>query len=148
MQSPQPTQNFCVYSEFLSFFVLYSRILADFLSHLGKWVILIKFEAENEFFCTWKVEKSQSTTQKYRSWLIFYSVFLRNKLAVEVYDSRPRKWETFRISEFSKILIPNVQNERGLPKAIWKMLNNCNNGTLRLLERIVNERAWFFLLIW
>ena len=25
-------------SEFLSFFVLYSRLLADFLSHLGKWV--------------------------------------------------------------------------------------------------------------
>ena len=61
-QSPQPTQNFCVYSEFLSFFVLYSRLLADFLSHLGKWVKLIKFEAENEFFCTWKVEKPQSTT--------------------------------------------------------------------------------------
>merc|ERR1712013_421083 len=49
-------------SEFLSFFVLYSRILADFLSLLGKWVKLIKFEAENEFFCTWKVEKPQSTT--------------------------------------------------------------------------------------
>ena len=43
-------------SEFLSllrvsdFFRLYSRLLADFLSHLGKWVKLIKFEAENEFF--------------------------------------------------------------------------------------------------
>ena len=49
-------------SEFLSFFVLYSRLLADFLSHLGKWVKLIKFEAENEFFCTWKVEKPQNTT--------------------------------------------------------------------------------------
>ena len=49
-------------SEFLSFFVLYSRILADFLSLLGKWVQLIKFEAENEFFCTRKVEKPQSTT--------------------------------------------------------------------------------------
>ena len=24
--------------------------MADFLSHLGKWVKLIKFEAENEFF--------------------------------------------------------------------------------------------------
>ena len=55
---PEPPAD----SEFLSFFVLYSRILADFLSHLGKWVILIKFEAENEFFCTWKVEKPQSTT--------------------------------------------------------------------------------------
>ena len=55
-------QNFCIYSEFLSFFVLYSRILADFLSLLGKWVKLIKFEAENEFFCTWKVEKPQSIT--------------------------------------------------------------------------------------
>ena len=61
-QSPQPTQNFWVYSEFLSFFVLYSRILADFLSHLGKWVKLIKFDAENEFFCIWKVEKPQSNT--------------------------------------------------------------------------------------
>ena len=49
-------------SEFLSFFDLYSRLLADFLSHLGKWVKLIKFEAKNEFFCTWKVEKPQSTT--------------------------------------------------------------------------------------
>ena len=36
-------------SEFLSFFVLYSRLFADFLS-LGKWVKLVKFEAENEFF--------------------------------------------------------------------------------------------------
>ena len=61
-QSLQPTQNFCIYSEFLSFFVLYSRLLADFLSHLGKWVKLIEFEAENEFFCTWKVAKPQSTT--------------------------------------------------------------------------------------
>ena len=49
-------------SEFLSFFVLYSRLLADFLSHLAKWVKLMKFEAENEFFCTWKVEKPQSTS--------------------------------------------------------------------------------------
>ena len=48
-QRLQPAQNFWVYSEFLSFFVLYSRLLADFLSHLGKWVKLIKFEAENEF---------------------------------------------------------------------------------------------------
>ena len=40
-------------SEFLSFFVLYSRLLADFLSLLGKWVKLIKFDAENECFCTW-----------------------------------------------------------------------------------------------
>ena len=39
-------------SEFLSllrisefFFSLYSRLLADFLSHFGKWVRLIKFEA-------------------------------------------------------------------------------------------------------
>ena len=37
-------------SEMLSFFVLYSILLADFLSHLGKWVKLIKFGAENEFF--------------------------------------------------------------------------------------------------
>ena len=50
------TQNFWV------FFVLYSRLLADFLSHLGKWVKLIKFEAENEFFSTWKVAKPQSPT--------------------------------------------------------------------------------------
>ena len=61
-QRPQPAQKFWVYSEFLSFFSLYSILLADFLSHLGKWVKLIKFEAENEFFCTWKVEKPQSTT--------------------------------------------------------------------------------------
>ena len=33
--------------------------MADFLSHLGKWVELIKSEAENECFCTWKVEKPQ-----------------------------------------------------------------------------------------
>ena len=38
-QSLQLTQNFCIYSEFLSFFVLYSRLLADFLSHLGNVVI-------------------------------------------------------------------------------------------------------------
>ena len=38
-QSPQLTQNFCKNSEFLSFFVLYSRLLADFLSHLGNVVI-------------------------------------------------------------------------------------------------------------
>ena len=61
-QRPQPAQKFWVYSEFLSFFVLYSRLLADFLSHLGKWVKLIKFEAENGCFCTWKVEKPQCTT--------------------------------------------------------------------------------------
>ena len=45
-------------SEFLSLL----RLLADFLSHLGKWVKLIKFEAENEFLGTWKVEKPQSTS--------------------------------------------------------------------------------------
>ena len=61
-QSSHPTQNFWVYSKFMSFFISYSRLLADFLSHLGKWVKLIKFEAENEFFWTWKVEKPQSTT--------------------------------------------------------------------------------------
>ena len=49
-------------SEFLSFFVLCSRLLADLLSHLGKWVKLIKFEAERECFCTCKVEKPQGTT--------------------------------------------------------------------------------------
>ena len=49
-QRLQPAQNFWVYSEFLSFFVLYSRLLADFLSHLGKWVKLIKFEPEHEHF--------------------------------------------------------------------------------------------------
>ena len=43
-------------SEFLSFFVLYSRLLADFLSHLGKWVKLIKFEAENEFFALGRLQ--------------------------------------------------------------------------------------------
>ena len=56
-------------SEFLSLlgisvfsFYIYSRLLVNFLSHLGKWVKLIKFEAENECFCTWKVEKPQYTT--------------------------------------------------------------------------------------
>ena len=44
-------------SEFLSFFSLYSRLLADFLSHMGKWVRLIKFDAEYEYFNTCKVEK-------------------------------------------------------------------------------------------
>ena len=44
-------------SEFLSFFVSYSRLLADFLSHLEKRVKLIKFEAKKGFFGTWKVEK-------------------------------------------------------------------------------------------
>ena len=38
LRNSEFTQNFWVYSEFLSFFVLYSRLLADFLSHLGKWV--------------------------------------------------------------------------------------------------------------
>ena len=61
-QRPHPARKFWVYSDFMSFSSLYSRLLADFLSHLGKWVKLIKFEAENEFFCTWKVEKPQSTT--------------------------------------------------------------------------------------
>ena len=61
-QRLQPAQKFWVYSEFLSFFSLYSRLLADFLSHLGKWVKLIEFEAENEFFCTWKVENPRNTT--------------------------------------------------------------------------------------
>jgi len=62
LRNSEFTQNFWVYSEFLSFFVLYSRLLADFLSHLGKWVKLIKFEAENECFCTYKVEKPQCTS--------------------------------------------------------------------------------------
>ena len=56
MQRLQPAQNFWV------IFVLYSRLLADFLSHLEKWVKLIKFEAENEFFLHWKVKKPQCTT--------------------------------------------------------------------------------------
>ena len=49
IQSPRRTQKIC-------------KSIADFLSHLGKWVKLIKFEAKNEFFCTWKVEKPQCTT--------------------------------------------------------------------------------------
>ena len=40
-----------------SVFVSYSRLLADFLSHLEKRVKLIKFEAKKGFFGTWKVEK-------------------------------------------------------------------------------------------
>ena len=61
-QSPEPTQNFWVYSEFLSFLFY----IADFWRTF--WVIWengsnqIKFEAENEIFCTWKVEKPQCTT--------------------------------------------------------------------------------------
>ena len=58
-QRPQPARSLLRISEV---FVLYSRLLADFLSHLGKWVKLIKFAAENECFCTWKVEKPQYTT--------------------------------------------------------------------------------------
>ena len=38
------------------------RLLADFLSHLGKWVRLIKFEAEYEHFYTREVEKPQNNT--------------------------------------------------------------------------------------
>ena len=49
-------------SEILSFFSLYSRLLADFLSHFGKWVRLIKFEAEYEHFYACKVEKPQNNT--------------------------------------------------------------------------------------
>ena len=45
-------------SEFLSFFVSYSRLLTDFLSHFEKRVKLIKFEAKKRFFFgTWKAEK-------------------------------------------------------------------------------------------
>ena len=36
------TKNFRVYSEFLSLFNLYNRLLADFLRHFGKWIELIK----------------------------------------------------------------------------------------------------------
>ena len=50
--------------------------MAEFLSHLGKWVILIKFEAENEFFCTWKVEKPQSTTSTLSRCSIFKPCFI------------------------------------------------------------------------
>ena len=61
-QRPHPAQKFWVYSDFLSFSSLYSRLLTDFLSHLGKWVRLIKFEAEYEHFYAWKVEKPQNNT--------------------------------------------------------------------------------------
>ena len=37
IQSPRRTQKIC-------------KSIADFLSHLGKWVKLIKFEAEQEIF--------------------------------------------------------------------------------------------------
>ena len=47
---PPADSEFLSLLRILSFFVLYSRLLADFLSHLRKWVKLIKFEAENEFF--------------------------------------------------------------------------------------------------
>ena len=55
-QRLQPAQNFWV------IFVLYSRLLADFLSHLEKWVKLIKFEAKIEFFLHLEGWKPQSTT--------------------------------------------------------------------------------------
>ena len=42
-------------SEF--FFYLNSRLLADFLSHLGKWAKFIKFKAEYEYFWTLKATK-------------------------------------------------------------------------------------------
>ena len=48
-------------SEFF-FFSFYSILLSDFQSHLGKWIRLVKIEAEYEHFHTWKVEKPQSTT--------------------------------------------------------------------------------------
>ena len=61
-QRPHPAQKFWVYSDFLSFSSLYSRLLTDFLSHLDKWVRLIKFEAEYEHFYTREVEKPQNNT--------------------------------------------------------------------------------------
>ena len=119
-----PTQiRYSEYSEFLSFFSLYRRLFAYFLSHWRTWVKLIKFEAKNVRFCTWKVKKPQCTTvfipldrlqvkiyafpgkfngcskcvllswiktqiftQKYRSWLRFYSEFLRKNLVGGVSD--------------------------------------------------------------
>ena len=43
------------------FFSIYT---ADLLSHLGKWVGLIKFEAECGHFNTWNVEKPQNNTSE------------------------------------------------------------------------------------
>ena len=133
-QRLQPAQNFWVYSESLSFFVLYSRLLADFLSHWGNrsnWSNLrlkmfffalgrlknhnvphlhpnstmfmplerlqLKIYAFSGKFnvCSKRVLLSwikicrdftlptQIFTQKYRSWLRFYSELLRKKLAAE-----------------------------------------------------------------
>ena len=46
-------------SELTRNFWFFSLYIADFLSHLGKWVKFIKFEAENEFFALegWKATK-------------------------------------------------------------------------------------------
>ena len=116
------TQNFWVYSEFLSFFVLYSRILADFLSLLGKWVKLIKFEAENEFFCTWKVEKRQSTTstlecsEKYKSF----------KLKIPQPDSERRHSPDFR-TVFGIMIGPFSSCEIGKTWGTNKQVNKQTN---------------------
>ena len=42
---------------FSEFFLIF---IADFRSHLGKWVKLIKIEAEYEHLYTWKVGKPRS----------------------------------------------------------------------------------------
>ena len=141
-QSPHPAQKLWVYSEFLSFFSLYSRLLADFPGHLGKWsnwsnlrlkmsvcalgrlknhnvphlhpnftmfmllnrlqlkicafsgkfnvcskwVLLSWIEIYRDFML-----QTQIFTQKYRSWLRFYSEFLRKNLVagVSVLNSSP-----------------------------------------------------------
>ena len=59
-QSPQPTQNFCVYSEFLRFFVLYSRLSESF-EKMGQIDQILRLKMS--FFCTWKVKKPQSITK-------------------------------------------------------------------------------------
>ena len=49
---PEPQPD----SDFLSFFSLNGSFLADLQSHLGQLVKLMKFEAEYDYICTWKVD--------------------------------------------------------------------------------------------
>ena len=61
LQSPHSAQIFWFNQIFLFFFfILNSRILADFLRHWGNWIKLIKFETECVHFYTKKVEKPQN----------------------------------------------------------------------------------------
>ena len=58
---------------------LYSRLLPDLLSHFGKWVRLIKFEAEYEHLYASKVEKPQNNTSSPS----FHNVYVTNQATIE-----------------------------------------------------------------